>query len=408
MTVPPDSSGQNFTATPKTYRVTGRVTDGRGAGLSGITVSGGGRTTTSASDGSFTLDGLTQGTYQIRPEHSGYTFDPLTRSVSVPPDATGQNFARTYQLSGTVREVNGGRMAGIKITVIGLGQATTASDGSFVFNNVHAGSYRVSASKTGYTFSPFERLVDLPPDAKSVNFDGIGTGEPIVLDVRQCVSGRYFLAGASLPNRFDAIVDWRGKAPGVVKFILNGTTISEIASSNTVSHVYDMGEVLRYSLLGTSNELQIIATNLDHQSSAAYLMNVFGIQAGLWLPGYPVVLNPGCWQGAGTYSYGLTAPEPAFEAKITPPSWVPYLGDKPFGIKRTQGAFSLKVATDGTGYAEVSGQTGFDVAGQSAAGRLYGQASPVLGEGQGVKLLDRALGTRDQRGVKQETGRSLI
>ncbi len=85
-------SGQNFTAAPLTYTVSGRVTSA-GAGLSGVTVSDGTRSATTASDGSYTLGGVPAGSYTLTPARSGYTFSPATRSLSVSGNLSGQNFA---------------------------------------------------------------------------------------------------------------------------------------------------------------------------------------------------------------------------------------------------------------------------------------------------------------------------
>ncbi|PKO20485.1 MAG: hypothetical protein CVU38_19825, partial [Chloroflexi bacterium HGW-Chloroflexi-1] len=43
-------------------------------------------------EGNYTLGGLAAGTYTITPSKSGWTFSPVSRTVSVPPDATGKDF----------------------------------------------------------------------------------------------------------------------------------------------------------------------------------------------------------------------------------------------------------------------------------------------------------------------------
>jgi len=72
--------------------ISGRVTDGSGNPISGVTISdGAGHTATTDSNGNYTLSGLAAGTYTI-PSKSGYTFWPTLRTVSVPPSARGQDF----------------------------------------------------------------------------------------------------------------------------------------------------------------------------------------------------------------------------------------------------------------------------------------------------------------------------
>jgi len=91
---------------PSTYFISGRVTDGGGAAISGVTVSdGAGHTDTTDSNGNYTLTDLPAGTYTLTPSKSGYTFSPPSRTVSVPQDATGQDFAATRDPSGVLLPV---------------------------------------------------------------------------------------------------------------------------------------------------------------------------------------------------------------------------------------------------------------------------------------------------------------
>ena len=83
------------------YSVSGRVTDGGGQPLAGVTVyAGAGRTVTTDGDGAYTITGLTAGTYTLTPSKDGYTFSPASLTVTVPPDATGQDFAGAPSLVG--------------------------------------------------------------------------------------------------------------------------------------------------------------------------------------------------------------------------------------------------------------------------------------------------------------------
>ena len=75
------------------YSISGQVTDGDSNPISGVTIfDDAGHTTATDSDGCYTLSGLAAGTYTLTPSKSGWTFSPATRTVSVPPDATGQDF----------------------------------------------------------------------------------------------------------------------------------------------------------------------------------------------------------------------------------------------------------------------------------------------------------------------------
>jgi len=78
------------------YSISGHVRDGSGTPISDVTVSAGasGSAATNTS-GTYTITGLVTDTYTLTPGKSGYTFTPATRVVSVPPDATGQDFTGT-------------------------------------------------------------------------------------------------------------------------------------------------------------------------------------------------------------------------------------------------------------------------------------------------------------------------
>lgn len=79
-----------------TFSISGQVMDGSNNGIADVSVSdGAGYTTTTDSSGNYTLSGLAAGTYTITPSKSGYTFSPASRSISLPPDAAGQNFTAT-------------------------------------------------------------------------------------------------------------------------------------------------------------------------------------------------------------------------------------------------------------------------------------------------------------------------
>ena len=83
-----------------TYTVSGRVRDGGGAAIAGVTVSAGvgGSAVTDAS-GNYTIAGLPAGAYTLRPTKGDCTFAPATRAVTLPPNATGQDFTGTCTAS---------------------------------------------------------------------------------------------------------------------------------------------------------------------------------------------------------------------------------------------------------------------------------------------------------------------
>jgi len=81
---------------PPTYSVSGNITDDQSEALAGVTVVDDiGHTATSDANGDYTLSGLYAGSYILTPSKAGYTFAPVTTTVSVPPEATGVNFVGT-------------------------------------------------------------------------------------------------------------------------------------------------------------------------------------------------------------------------------------------------------------------------------------------------------------------------
>jgi len=76
-----------------TYSISGRITDGSSNPISGVVVSAGaGGSATTDAFGDYAITGLITGTYTLTPVKNGWTFTPATRTVSVPPSATGQDF----------------------------------------------------------------------------------------------------------------------------------------------------------------------------------------------------------------------------------------------------------------------------------------------------------------------------
>lgn len=82
------------TSTPTSgYSISGTVRTSTQAALGGVTIrDAAGHSTTTDASGSYTLSGLAAGQYTLTPTKSGMSFSPATRSISVPPGATGQDF----------------------------------------------------------------------------------------------------------------------------------------------------------------------------------------------------------------------------------------------------------------------------------------------------------------------------
>ena len=82
------------------YSVTGHIRDGSDNPIPSVIVSAGtGGFATTDAGGIYTITNLITGTYTLTPTKSGWTFTPATRTVNVPPDATGIDFTGMLNLS---------------------------------------------------------------------------------------------------------------------------------------------------------------------------------------------------------------------------------------------------------------------------------------------------------------------
>mgnify|MGYP000205644326 CR=1 FL=1 len=175
-----DLPGQDFVATavpPGTYNIAGKVTL-NGSGLAGVTVTltgSGSNTATTDANGNYLFAGAQNGSYTITPSKSGYTFAPVNKAATVNnADMPGQDFVATavppgtYNISGKVT-LNGTGLAGVTVTLSGSGTntATTDANGNYLFAGAQNGSYTITPSKSGYTFTPVNKAAtvnnaDLP------------------------------------------------------------------------------------------------------------------------------------------------------------------------------------------------------------------------------------------------------
>jgi hypothetical protein len=141
------------------YSISGNITL-ESAGLSGVTVTLAGASsasTTTDASGNYSFNSAVNGDYTITPSNAGYSFSLTSINITVNnADITGQNFtatANTYTIYGTV---SGDVVAGVTITLTGTGSSSTVTDssGHYSFNGASNGSYTITASMTGYIFSP--------------------------------------------------------------------------------------------------------------------------------------------------------------------------------------------------------------------------------------------------------------
>ena len=162
---------------PQTFSISGTITPVTGGNGATITISGAANATGTANSlGSFTVSGLANGTYTITPSHAGYSFSPSSMHVTISNASvtTGVSFtatALTFGISGTLSPAVGG--SGATVTLNGSATATTTADGAgnYSFSGLANGTYTITPSHTGYTFSPSSKTATVNgASVAAVNF----------------------------------------------------------------------------------------------------------------------------------------------------------------------------------------------------------------------------------------------
>jgi len=148
-------SAKNFTAA-QFFSISGKVTLGS-AGLPSVVVSLGTYTTTTAANGTYTIQNIPAGTSgDVTPALAGYGFSPSSIHIAnLSADQSDQNFTAVaiFTISGKVT-LNGIGLVGVKVA-LGSYQATTDAGGNYSINGVPSGtSGSLTPSKTDYTFTP--------------------------------------------------------------------------------------------------------------------------------------------------------------------------------------------------------------------------------------------------------------
>lgn len=171
-----DVGGQNFLAGIARH-ITGRISTSTGLALPNVAVTRNGSSTAAYSNsaGYYTLT-LLDGTYTVTPSLSGYGFTPSSRTVMVNgADVGSQNFVggTGYSISGRIATSSGAAMAGVTVTRSGGATTTTNSAGYYTLNNVPNGSYIITPTQAGKTFSPATRTVVINgANSAAQNFTG--------------------------------------------------------------------------------------------------------------------------------------------------------------------------------------------------------------------------------------------
>ncbi|HEY0144133.1 MAG TPA: pre-peptidase C-terminal domain-containing protein [Thermoanaerobaculia bacterium] len=159
------------TSSAPTFSVSGN------AGTTGATLSAGTASATSDASSNYSIAGLAAGSYTVTPAKSGCTFSPASTAVTITSaSVTGVNFTATcttptFSISGN---------AGTSGATIAVGASSTTSDTSSNYSlaGFAAGTYTVTPSKSGCTFSPASASVTITSANATANFTATcGSGD---------------------------------------------------------------------------------------------------------------------------------------------------------------------------------------------------------------------------------------
>ena len=194
-----NQTGLNFTAqSTATWSISGTLTPAAAGSGATVTLGGAAAATTIAdANGNYTFTGLPNGSYTITPGKSGYTFSPASQPVTINgANQSGINFTvqgtgSSWSISGVLSPSAGGG-GGATVALNGTATATTTADanGNYSFASLATGSYTVTPSKSGYTFSPASQPVTInAADVSGINFTAVAPANAISLDAKVSTDG---------------------------------------------------------------------------------------------------------------------------------------------------------------------------------------------------------------------------
>lgn len=156
---------------PQTADISGVVTDD-GVPLSGVTITlNDGSAKVTDIDGTYLFSDVDPGTYVITPTLTGYTFNPVIRTIQIPPDAKNQDFSiQYYNVSGSIIGSNGLPYAGINIST-GTNNGVSDQNGAYIIKKLLDGTHTIQPTIVdNYNSTPSDRTITIPPDLTAQDF----------------------------------------------------------------------------------------------------------------------------------------------------------------------------------------------------------------------------------------------
>ena len=162
-------SGNNFVESAYGAPTSGFSGAVSGAVMQNVIISLGGANSGSAvsnASGNYSFAGLAAGSYALAPSLSGYTFSPASTVATaiIGGTVTLSNFTATAYAGATSSvsgSVSGAVAQNVVMTLSGAntGSVLTDASGNYSISGLAAGTYTVTPSLAGYTFSPASNTV---------------------------------------------------------------------------------------------------------------------------------------------------------------------------------------------------------------------------------------------------------
>ena len=228
-----------FTATATTFSITGSVTpaaSGSGASVSLSLNSSVVATTTVSSTGAYSFSGISNGSYVVTPSKGGFTFTPATQTAVINgANATVPAFTATanptFNISGTISPAASGSGASVALTsgATVIGTAVVSATGTYNFSGIANGTYVVTPTKSGFTFSPVNQSVTVNnADATVGNFTATGAPPSLLFpDLRDIIpTGKISVVGTGSTRQFQYTHDTLDAGPGplVIQPVFNAAS----------------------------------------------------------------------------------------------------------------------------------------------------------------------------------------
>ena len=170
-----------FTTSPTpTWSASGSITPAALANGSTLTLSQNGSTlatTTADVSGNYAFSNLANGSYTVAASKPGFSFNPTTQ----PAPVNGSNIIvpaftitqTAWTISGTISPASSGAGSTVTLSQNGTNLTTVTADasGNYAFPTLPNGSYTVTPSRNGFTFSPVSQSQTINgADVSGVNF----------------------------------------------------------------------------------------------------------------------------------------------------------------------------------------------------------------------------------------------